>query len=117
MIQTMAIFADAGDTVALGDGGSVWTIPMNMTIVGVCSRAGTDDTGATVDIQVATADVITALDCHLAGTPGRWQSVHTGGTNAAIEVAADSVMEIDYNSHAVGVSNLTVIYYLAGVAN
>jgi hypothetical protein len=75
-------------------------VPFGMTIVGVSlwpeAFTGTP-TGFNVDIQVAAADVITAVAANTAGTPGEWKSTHLGGTNTPVAVAAGSVVEVDVN--------------------
>ena len=91
-----------------------------MTIVGVSLEAtvftGTP-TGFTVDIQDDGTDVIAAITANTALTPGVWQSVHMGGTNAPVHIAAGSEVEVDLN--LTGGSSPTaaftlLIYYLAG---
>jgi hypothetical protein len=91
-----------------------------MTVVGVslCASlfSGTP-TACTIDIQDDTVDVITAVTASTALTPGTWKAVHMGGTNAAVVIAAGSVVEIDLNLTA-GTTPTAVIdviiWYLAG---
>lgn len=116
-VQFIALKAKPNDTVALGDGGLAWTTPINMTIVSVSCRPTANDASATIDIQDDGTDVITAIACSSATVPGTWLSTHVGGTNAAVTIAADSVINVDFNSHAVGVGNDVVIGYLPGVSN
>jgi hypothetical protein len=91
-----------------------------MTIVGVslCAEAFTGTpTGFNIDIQDDGADVITAVAANTAGTPGTWKSVHMGGTNSAVDIAAGSSVEVDVNL-AGGTSPTAdftlVIWYLGG---
>jgi len=91
-----------------------------MTIVGVsvCATVFTGTpTGFHVDIQDDTVDAIAAITANTALTPGTWKSVHMGGTNAAVVIAAGSEVEIDW--HPTGGTAPTaagdvVIWYLAG---
>jgi len=91
-----------------------------MTVVGVslcASLFSGSPTGCTIDIQDDTADVITAITANTALTPGTWKSVHMGGTNAAVVIAAGSVVEIDLNLAAGSTPTAVidvVIWYLAG---
>lgn len=91
-----------------------------MTIVGVslCAEAFTGTpTGFNIDIQDDAADVITAVAADTAQTPGTWLSVHMGGTEDPVYIAAGSEVEVDVNL-AGGTSPTAdftlLIYYLAG---
>ena len=91
-----------------------------MTIVGVSLEAtvftGTP-TAFTVDIQDDGTDCIAAITASTALTPGTWKSVHMGGTNAPVHIAAGSEVEVDLN--LTGGTTPTaaftlLIYYLGG---
>ena len=91
-----------------------------MTIVGVSFEptvfTGTP-TGCTIDIQDDATDVIAAITANTALTPGVWQSVHMGGTEAPVHIVAGSEVEVDLN--LTGGSSPTaaftlVIWYLGG---
>lgn len=92
----------------------------DMTVVGVslCAEAfaGTP-TGFDVDVQDDGGDVITGVDASTAGTPGTWKSVHMGGSESAVHIAAGSSVEVDVNLTG-GTSPTAdftlLIYYLAG---
>lgn len=92
----------------------------DMTIVGVslCATVFSGSpTAFTVDIQDDGTDVIAALTASTALTPGVWQSVHMGGTEAPVHIAAGSKVEVDMN--LTGGSSPTaeftlVIWYLGG---
>lgn len=74
--------------------------PVGMQIVGlsVYPEAFTGSpTGFNVDIQVAAADVITAVAANTALTAGEWKSTHFGGSNAVVDVPAGSLLEVDIN--------------------
>ena len=98
---------------AQGDADGVHTLfaMRGLTIVGVslCAEAFTGTpTAFDVDIQDDGADIITAVTASTAGTAGTWKSTHFGGTNAPIEVAAGSEIEVDIN--LIGGSNPTADY-------
>ena len=92
----------------------------DMTIVGVsfCAEVFTGTpTGCTIDIQDDGTDVIAAITADTALTPGVWQSVHMGGTNAPVHVVAGSEVEIDLNltgGTTPTASFSVVIWYLGG---
>jgi len=92
----------------------------DMTIVGVslCATVFTGTpTGFTVDIQDDGADVIAAITANTALTPGVWQSVHMGGTEDAVHIAAGSEVEVDMNltgGSAPTAEFTLVIWYLGG---
>ena len=92
----------------------------DMTIVGVslCAEVFTGTpTGCTIDIQDDGTDVIAAITANTALTPGVWQSVHMGGTNAPVHIVAGSEVEIDLNltgGSTPTASFSVVIYYLGG---
>ena len=91
-----------------------------MTIVGVsfCAEVFTGTpTGCTIDIQDDGTDVIAAITANTALTPGVWQSVHMGGTNAPVHIVAGSEVEIDLNltgGSTPTASFSVVIWYLGG---
>jgi len=114
-IQFMVHNPKPNDTVAMGDNEVAWTTPINITIVSVSAAATADDTGALVQIVDDGTDVIANVDAHLTATPGTWLSTAVGGTNAPVEIAADSVIELDMDAFAVGVGCTVVIGYLPGV--
>ena len=91
-----------------------------MTIVGVSLEASVftgSPTGFTIDIQDDGTDVIAAVAANTALTPGTWKSVHMGGTNAPVHIAAGSEVEIDLNLTGGSSPTATftvVIWYLGG---
>ncbi len=71
-----------------------------MTIHGVnlCAEAFTGSpTGFNIDVQVETADVITAVAANSAGTSGTWKTPELGGTQTPVHVDAGEDVEIDVN--------------------
>jgi len=92
----------------------------DMTIVGVSVNATVftgSPTGFTIDIQDDGTDVIAATAANTALTPGTWQSVHMGGTEAPVHIAAGSEVEIDLNLTGGSSPTATftvMIWYLGG---
>ena len=105
---------DPTEGAAVGTAEGYFTVPVNMAIVYVCVAPRDDDTGATIDIQDDTADIITALDASDANVPGTWTSTHFGGTNAPVVVVAGSKLEFDFNSCAVANAFYIQIWALTG---
>lgn len=91
---------DPDNTAAVGDSAWLQYIPFNITIIFVTVAPMEDDTGATIDIQDDTTDIITAIDASDHDVPGTWKSTHMGGTNTPVAVAAGSELEIDINNAA-----------------
>ncbi len=91
-----------------------------MTIVGVSFNPTVftgSPTGCTIDIQDDGTDVIAAITANTALTPGDWQSVHMGGTEAPVHIAAGSEVEIDLNLTGGSTPTATftlLIWYLGG---
>lgn len=101
-----------GASAALGDAfAAVTTPPFPITIIYVSAAPSADDADLTLDINDDGTAAIAAISCAVKATPGTWKSVHVGGTNAPVAVAANSVLTFDANSAA----NATVIvgYILA----
>ena len=120
MIQYLPFTPTPNDTVAMGDGEVVWTAARNFTIVYVSAAPTADDSSGNKreeGIISADTDIIAGITCDTAATPGRWLSTHVGGDNAPVQVAADSVMNLDFNSLAVGVGATVVIGILEGTVN
>lgn len=114
-VQLMTFsLTDPTDAAALSTGVMLGALPIPITIVGVSVCPLEDDAGATIDIQDDGTDIITAVDASDADVPGTWLSTHLGGTNAPVEVAADSELEIDFNSAAAGNHFNVIISYLPG---
>ena len=100
MSTQLITFSFSAQAQAAANGVHRVKMPLGMTLVGVtvCAEAFTGSpTGFNVDVQDDTVDVITAVAANSAGTPGEWKSTHLGGSNAPVEVAAGSVVEVDVN--------------------
>jgi hypothetical protein len=89
----------------------------DMTIIGISVAPEKDDAGATLDVDDDGSNVITAVDASDANVPGTWKSVHMGGTNAPVFVAAGSLVSFDINSGAVATAFHVVMYALLGAVS
>lgn len=92
---------DPDSSAAVGDSAALQYIPFDFTIIFVTVQPMEDDTGATIDIQDDGTDTaIVGVDASDHDVPGTWKSVHMGGANAPVFIAAGSELEIDVNSAA-----------------
>lgn len=89
-------------------------MPFTATLVNASVSPMTDDSGATMDIQVATADVVTAIDASDQDVPGEWSTPHTGGTNTPVAIPAGSLVELDFNNAANGNRFDAILWVLSG---
>lgn len=105
---------DPADAAALSTGVHLTTIPFNCTLVGVTVVPLEDDAGATLDIQDDGSDIVTAVDASDADVPGSWLSVHLGGANAPVHIAADSKLSADFNNAAAANAFQVTLYVLPG---
>lgn len=94
-----------------------WTVPFNITIVGVSVAPLEDDTGATLDIDDDGSNVITAVDASDADVPGTWLATGFGGSNEPVAIAADSKIAFDLNSAAAANVFYVSVWYLVGESN
>ena len=91
---------DPTDDSGMGASASVFMVPFGATLVYASAAPHENDGGATIDIQDDGTDIVTALTCAVAGTPGEWISTHCGGTETPVDIVAGSEMEIDANAVA-----------------
>ncbi len=107
--------ADPVEGNALGALETYFVLPFGATLVYASGTPSVDDPGTTMDLMDdGAAAGPTALACAVAATPGEWISTHSGGTNAPIAIAAGSVMSIDINAIAIGVTFAIVLLFLVG---
>ena len=106
--------ADPVEGNALGALETYFRIPFGATLVYASGAPAADDAGGTMDINDDGSAIVTALACAVAATPGEWISTHCGGTQTPVEIAAGSLMTIDLNALAIGVSFAVVILLLVG---
>jgi len=97
-------------------GASAWLgmLPFGGTLVYASARPHKNDADATIDIQDDTADIVTAISCAVAATPGEWISTHCGGAETPVAIAAGSELEIDANSVAATTRLDIVMLFLTG---
>lgn len=100
MIAYNLNIADPVEGSAAGDSAAMVMVPFGATLIYVSVSAHDDDPGASIDVQDDGVDIVTAVDATDQDVPGEWASVHAGGSNAAIAIAAGSEIEIDVNAGA-----------------
>lgn len=100
--------------VTLGNNYRYFVTPCDLTVIFVTASASADDAGLTVDINDDGSGVITGVDAATKATPGTWKSVHAGGTNAPVFIAAGSVVALDANNAAADTRVHVEIWALAG---
>ncbi len=89
---------------ALGDNALYFMVPFGATLIYVSAAPWDDDTDLTLDVNDDGSTIITAMTCDEKDVPGEWISTHAGG----------SVMSIDINAAAVGVTFAIVLLFLVG---
>lgn len=99
---------------SLGDNFRYFTIPCDLDVIFVSASPSVNDADATIDINDDGTEVITAISCAVAATPGTWKSTHMGGTNAPVHLAAGSVISLDANSLDGDTRVFIQIYALVG---
>jgi hypothetical protein len=114
-LVTLSItLVDPDNAGAVGDNECYIPVPFNCTLVHVTGSVGTDDAGADLDVLDDGVEIITALDIADKEAPGEWASVHTGGSNAPIEIAAGSEISFDVNDIEAAVVVYVVLWVLVG---
>lgn len=107
--------ADPVEGNSLGALEGYFMMPHGATLVYASGTPSADDAGCTFDLMDdGAACGPTALACAVAAVPGEWISTHCGGTSTPVEVAAGSVMSMDVNNAAAGVTFAIVLLFLIG---
>lgn len=106
--------ADPTEGAAVSQSASMVMIPFAATLVYAAVSPFNDDTGAVMDIQDDGSDIITGIDASDHDVPGEWISTHCGGTNAPIQIAAGSELELDFDLGAVANRFDVVLLFLTG---
>jgi hypothetical protein len=107
--------ADPVEGNSLGVLETYFVLPFGATLVYASGSPSADDAGTTLDLMDdGAACGPTALACAVAATPGEWISTHCGGAETPVEIAAGSVMSIDVNGSAAGVTFAIVLLFLTG---
>jgi len=100
--------------VTLGNLYRYFTTPFDLTVIYVTASPSADDADLTVDINDDGSAAISAIAAATKATPGTWKSVHMGGANAPVFIAAGSVVSLDANSAAADTRIHVQIWALAG---
>ena len=106
--------ADPTEGSAVSQSATVLMVPFAATLVYASVSPFEDDTGAVMDIQDDGADIITGIDASDHDVPGEWQSTHVGGTNAPIQIAAGSEIELDFDLGAAANRFDVTLIFLTG---
>lgn len=99
---------------ALGALFAYFYVPCDLTIIFVTAAPAVDDADLTIDINDDGTGVITAIDCADKDVPGTWKSVHMGGTETPVTIAAGSLVSLDANDAAAATAVNVYIWGLTG---
>ncbi len=91
---------DPDDSQAVGAAALYTMVPFEATLIYASVAPFEDDAGATVDIQDDASDIVTGIDASDKDVPGEWASVHVGGSNDPVAIAAGSEISLDFNNAA-----------------
>jgi hypothetical protein len=108
---------ELGETgVTLATGEFDFLAPTGLTLVYASFHSSADTALATIQIQDDGSDILAAaIDAATANTaPVEWKSVHFGGTNTPIRIAAGSEVEIDVANFAANQRLEFLLCFLAG---
>lgn len=105
---------DPDNSAAVGTSAIVFMVPFGATLVYASVSPFEDDSGATMDIQDDTVDIVTAIGAADHDVPGEWISTHCGGSETPVAIVAGSEMELDFNSAAAGNRFDVTLLFLQG---
>lgn len=103
--------ATEGSTIAAN--AFYFMVPFGATLIYASAAPYIDGTGD-IDINDDGVEILAALDATDKDVPGEWASVHAGGTNAPIEIAAGSVLDFDVNTGDAACTYNIVLNFLQG---
>ena len=89
---------DATEGNALGANAVYFMVPFGATLVYPSAAPQDDDALLTVDINDDAAEIVAAIDATDKDVPGEWISTHFGGSETPVEIAAGSVLDLDFNN-------------------
>ena len=114
LVTITAEIGQVGQT--LGNGSFLVKLPpIGHRLVYASFAPFVDDAGLTAQIQDDGVDVLTAVvSCAVAATPGEWKSTHFGGTNAPIQIAGGSILELDFAAAAIDTRVMFILAFLTG---
>jgi len=111
LVPLKVTLVNPDESAALGDLECYVPIPVNCTLVHVTASPREDDEDLTLDIHDDGTAIVSALSCADADVPGEWSTVHTGGTNSPVRIAAGSEISFDAND-AANANVLQVVLWL-----
>ena len=91
---------DATEASTLGANAVYFMVPFGATLVYASAAPQDDDALCTVDINDDGSEIVAAIDATDKDVPGEWISTHFGGTETPVEIAAGSVLDLDFNNAA-----------------
>ena len=91
---------DATEASALGANAVYFMVPSGATLVYASAAPQDDDALLTVDINDDASEIVAAIDATDKDVPGEWISTHMGGAETPVEIAAGSVLDLDFNNAA-----------------
>lgn len=106
--------ADPDESAGVTTAACMVMVPFGCTLIYVSVSPFEDDPGATIDIQDDGSDIVTAVDASDHDVPGEWISVHAGGTETPVAVAAGSEIEVDVNAGAAANRFDVTLLFLTG---
>ena len=106
--------ADPDESAGVTTAACMVMVPFGATLIYASVSPYADDSGATIDIQDDGSDIVTAIDASDHDVPGEWISVHAGGSETPVEIAAGSEIEIDVNAGAVANRFDVTLLFLTG---
>lgn len=105
---------DPDESAAVTTAAAYVMVPFGATLIYVAVSPFEDDTGATIDILDDGTDIVTGVDASDHDVPGEWISVHAGGSNAPVAIAAGSEIVVDVNSGAAANRFDVTLLFLTG---
>lgn len=110
----LSVFDPDHATGSVGDSACIVMVPFGATLVYASVSPHEDDAGATMDIQDDGTDIVTAIDASDHDVPGEWATVHAGGTQTPVAIAAGSEIDLDFNSAAATTRFDVTLVFLQG---
>lgn len=95
-------------------GAAYFMLPFQATLIYASVSPMEDDPGASMDITDDGTDIVTAIDATDHDVPGEWISVHAGGSETPVAIAAGSEMTLDFNAAAAANRFDVVLLFLTG---
>ncbi len=114
MVAYTFSIADPTEGSAIGALACYFMLPFGATLIYASGAAFVDDAGLTMDINDDGTVIVTALDIADKEAPGEWISIHAGGTETPVAIAAGSEMTLDFNAAANGNRVDVVMLFLTG---